>query len=537
MVDRAAVVLALLAPVLVLATYQGMLTAGLVPLAVFGPIYAAARYASGEASQARTESARLTAAATVGAALALVPALAFLDVDPTTVPARLTGLGLGLTAAGAGTLAGLAATPPPRRLSRDEKRRWTLVEMLDHEHARGLVTLFLVAVPAAIGIGLLREAALFGTGTDTTGLPGALFGDRVLGGRLVLPNPTSNLVVALPLSLAPLAIGFLTSPRRATPLALGGLGVLAITPLAIAFDLPVETSGGALVPLPLRVTPGFDALAALAPVGAGIVLGAGLVHGARHVRQTQLLRRALWAASAALVVLLLDGLLPAVVLLIGIACAALVVSWRARQAPLGTALVLGAVTGTVAGMLGSVGTGLALGTVVGIVAGSAALAATASRNLVLPEEAVRSPRTLAYLLIGISLGGAIVWAGASALAAGDAPFTAPHARGLVSALEALITSRGDLLLVWGLAAGGLIQWSLGRGALVGLGFLIGPGAALMVFLGSMLRALWENLLLDRAREGFVMRGELGYELMRAHVVVVAVLAGEAVAVAIGPLIG
>jgi len=94
-----------------------------------------------------------------------------------------------------------------------------------------------------------------------------------------------------------------------------------------------------------------------------------------------------------------------------------------------------------------------------------------------------------------------------------------------------------LLLLWGLAAGALAQWGLGRGALVGLGFLVGPGVGLLVLLGALARAAWEHQLLDRAREGFVMRGEFGYELLRVHVLVIAVLAGEALAVAIGPAIG
>lgn len=536
MVDRAAVALALLAPIPVLAAYQGMLTAGLLPLALFGPVYAAARYASGDTSEARTESARLAAAASLGGALALVPALLFLRQGLAPIPARLAGVGLGVTAAGLGALAGLATTPEPRPLTTEERRRWTLVETLDRPHARGLVLLLLVTVPAAIGLGLLREAPLFAGGPGPGTLPDALLGDAAVGGSLVLPDPTASVVLTIPLSLAPLALGFLTSPRQAVPIAAGGIGLVALMPLAIAFGLPVETVDGSLVPLPLRSMPGVDAIEALAPLGAGLLLGAGAVHVGRHVAKTRLVRRSLWAATGALVVFLLDGLLPASLLLVGVLVAALVVSWRTRRAPLGGALAVGALLGLGVGATGAAAEGMALGALTGIVAGGAAITSSTARSLLLPEESVRSPRTLVYLLIGLSLGGAVAWAAGTTLASGSSPFAAPHARGLAAALEALVTSRGDLLVLWGLAAGVLIQLNVDRGILVGLGFLAGPGVALMILFGSLLRAAWESRLLERAREGFVMRGELGYELLRIHVIVIAILAGEAVAVALGPLL-
>lgn len=535
-VDRVAVGMALLAPVAVLAAYQGMVTAGLVPLALFGPSYVVARAFSSDPERARVEGARVTAAASLGVALALVPALDILQGGTTLIPSRLMGLSVGLSAAGLGTLAGLATAPAPRELSPTEKRRWTLVRAVDRSHARGLLVLLAVALPAATLLGLLREAPIFAQGPGLSTLPDVLFGARAVGGRLVLPNAEASIALAIPLSLAPVAIGFLASPREATPIALGGIAVLAVTPVAIQLGIPVEAPSGGSVPLDLHPTPGVGALVALAPAGAGLLLGAGCVYVGERFAETRVVRRGLWAAVGALVAFGFVGLVPALALLLGIGLASLALSWRTHRAPLGAALAVGAVVGFLAGALGPTGEGMIVGTLVGIVAGGAVVAANTSRTLLLPQESVRSPRTLVYFLVMASLGGALTWL-ASAHAPGvEGAFALPHARSLAAAIEALITSQGDLILVWGVVAGGLIQWQVGRGALFALGFLVGPGVALLVLVGSLLRALWEGALLDRARDGFVMRGEMGYELLRAHVLVVAVLAGEAIAVALGPLI-
>ncbi len=199
---------------------------------------------------------------------------------------------------------------------------------------------------------------------------------------------------------------------------------------------------------------------------------------------------------------------------------------------MGVALGVGAVFGLVFGNVGAVPEGLAIGALVGIVVGGAVVSEKAARVLLLPSESLRSPATLMYVLAGLAVGGALTWGVSQAVAGGQAPFRAPHAIGLASALEALLTGRGDVLLVWGVVAGAGVQWGLGRGALVGVGFLIGPGVALLLLVGSVSRAAWESALLAKAREGFVMRGELGYGLVRAHALVVAVLAGEALAVAV-----
>lgn len=534
--DRAPLVLAFLVPLPALAVYQGLLTAGLLPLALFGPVYALARIVCQDPSKARTESVRLTAAATVGAALALVPALLFLRFSPSSLPLPLTGIGVGLTAAGVGTLAGLSAAPPPRRLSREEKRRWTLVETLNLDQARGLGLLFLSAVPLVVGLVLLREAPVFAVGREAGTLPEALFGEHVIDGWLVFPHEASTWLIAIPLSLAPLAVGFLTSPPQATPIAAGGLLAAIAAPMAVVADIATTTAGSTL-PLSLHPTPGYRAFTAIAPAGAGLILGAGVAYVGPTLGDTSWTRRALWAAVGALVVLLLQGLLPALLIATGVLAAAVAVTWRTRRAPLGAALAIGAAVGTAVGLVGSMGYGLAFGSVVGIVAGGAVVAAKGARTLLVPEESVRSPITLGYLLVALAVGGSIAWIAAGPVAAGNVPVPAPHARALAAALEALLTSRGDLLLVWGLIAGGLIQWSLGRGALVGVGFLAGPGIGLLVLLGALLRAGFERLLLDRAREGFVMRGELGYELLRVHALVGAVLAAEAIGIAMGPMIG
>lgn len=534
--DRAALASILLAPVAALAAYQGLVTAGLLPLALFGPLYAVARVTCRTTSRARLESVRLAAVATLGAGLALIPALVFLRDGQPPEPARAAGLGLGLAAAALGTLAGLATAPPPRPLSREDKRRWAIVETLEATHARGLTLLLAAALPLAFGLALLREAPIFAVGSEAGTLPEALLGSLAVDGWLVLPGEAAGWVLAVPLSLAPLAVGFLTSPRQAAPVAGGGLLAALAAPLAVRAQLPAVVAGE-LRPLDLHPSPGLAAQEVLAPAGAGLVLGAGLAYVGKRALDARFHGHALWALAGAAAGLLLGGLLPAALLAAGVLAAAAVVTLRTERAPLGAALTLGTLVGAVLALAGPTAVGTALGAVVGIVAGGAAVAARGARTLVVDQESVRDPSTLLYMLVATLVAGAVAWAGAVTLGARATAFSAPHARTLAATLEAIVTSRGDLLLLWGLAAGALAQWGLGRGALVGLGFLVGPGVGLLVLLGALARAAWEHQLLDRAREGFVMRGEFGYELLRVHVLVIAVLAGEALAVAIGPAIG
>ncbi len=526
--------LGLLTPVAVLIAFQGMVTAGLLPLAIFGPFYVIARAMVPLPGEARTEGARMVVVASLGGGLALAAALLFLGPS-----SGLDGLSAGLfiVSAGLGGLAGLASAPPSRGLTSEEERRWTIVQAINRDHGRGLAMLFLAALPAAVLLGLLREAPLFlGPDGGLHGLPEALFGELAHQGYLLLPDPGWSLALALPLSLAPLALGFLTPQRSSLAVGIGGLVLLLMVPVAVHFDLPVITPAGDAIPLGLHARPALDALPILAPAGAGALLGAGLAWLSRQGRPGSPADAVGWALAGAAVAALLQGIVPAIGIVVGLAVAAVLLAWRRGQAPLGAALAIGAVLGFVLSLVIDQATALLLGSLVGIVAGSAVVSGEATRSLPLPQGAVRSLRTLSYAVVALVVGGALAYLASRPIAAEVSPFEAPHARALASGLSALVGGDYVTFLVWGLIAGVLVELVTGRGAMVALGFLAGPGIALMVVLGSLGRSLWERYLFNRARKGWVMRGEMGYELLRAHVLAGAVLAGEAITLAVTGLL-
>jgi len=522
--------LALATALAALALFQGMVTAGLVPLAVFGPAYALARSLE-PGDEARRHAARVVVAASAGVGLALLPAVGMADGIPRPDWARA---GLTVVAAGTGALAAIAATPKPPT-DRHEDRRWSFIHALEQRHARGLALLAGVAVPAGTLVALLREAPIARLGEVARTLPEAVFGAYALQGAIVLPDPSATVAVAIPLSVAPIALGFLTSPKRSAPLALGGLAVLALAPVAVYFEVPVRASTGAWVPVSVVGTPGLAALEALAPSALGLLVGGGAVTVARRRRFSPRALRATWAGTGALLAIPIWGWLSGLVLALTLAASALVVAVTTRRAQLGLALLVGAGLGGLAHLFLPIAASWALGVLVGVGAGSAGATYASSISIEAPGGGLRSPWTLAYLLVAVAAVGLLVAVAPDIV--GSTPFPAPHARGLHAGLAALVEGRSLLLIVWGLAAGGLVQAFVGRGAWIGLGALAGPGVAGLVLVGSLLRALWEKGLLDRAREGYVMRGQLGYELLRVHVLVAAVLAGEALAIAIAAVLG
>lgn len=514
-----------------LALLQGMLTAGLVPLAVFGPVYALARTAGDGAGPSRRRAARVTVAATAGLGAAFLPALGL--AESVTAPPWLT-LGVVLVTVGTGALAGFAATPTEREPTGRERQRWSFVNAMADRHARGLTSLAGVAVLGGTLIALLREAPIARLGGQARTLPEAVFGAHAVGGALALPGPEAAVAVAIPLSLAPLALGFLTSPKRSAPLALGGLAVPLLAPLVLYLDVPVQAATGAWVPITVLERPGLAVADALAPSAAGLLVGAGVVYAVRRGRFDPRASRAAWALAAALLAAPLWGLLPGALVLSSVLAAAGIVAVASGRAPFGLAVALGGLAGSLAGVVFDVPTGWAVGVLLAAAAGSAAGTYAASRSIQLPGGGLRSPWTLVYVLAAVG-GVGVLFALAPDLAGGSLAFPAPHARGLGAALAAGLGSRGLPLLAWGLVAGAVVEAIAGRGAWIALGALAGPGVAGLVLAGSLLRALWENGLLERAREGYVMRGQLGYELVRVHVLVTGVLAGEALAVGIAAI--
>lgn len=524
------VILGLLTPVAVLIAFQGMVTAGLLPLAVFGPFYVIARALAPLPGEARTEGARMVVIASLGGGLALATTLLFLD--PPSGLDHVSG-GLFIVSAGLGGLAGLATAPRSRGLTPEEERRWTIVQAINREHGRGLALLFLAALPAAVLLGLLREAPLFlGPDGGMHGLPEALFGGLAHQGYLLLPGPGWSMAVALPISLAPLALGFLTPQRSSLAVGLGGLALLVMLPVAVGFDLPVLTASGNAIPLSLHARPALAALPILAPAGAGALLGAGVAWLAQTGRPGSLADAVGWVLAGAAVAALLQGLVPAIGLVVGIAVAAILLGWRTGQAPLGAALAVGAILGVVLSLVTGRASAILIGALVGIVAGSAVISGEATRSLPLPQGAVRSLRTLSYAVVALIAGGLLAYLASRPITAELSPFEAPHARALSSGLVALVDGDYVGFLLWGLVAGVVVEVLTGRGAMAALGFLAGPGVALLVVLGSLGRSLWERYLFNRARKGWVMRGEMGYELLRAHVLAGAVLAGEAITLAV-----
>jgi len=512
------------------AILQGMLTAGLVPLAVFGPAYALARSLDDHGGRARRQAARVTVAASAAIGLAFLPALA-----PAGLPApSWSTLGAALTAAGAGTLAGFAAadhTAPSR-----QRQRWSFIHAMQARHARGLAVLAGVATLAGTLVALLREAPIARLGETARTLPEAVFGELAVAGALVLPDPTASFAIAFPLSLAPLAIGFLTSPERSAPFAAGGAAIALLAPLVVWLDVPVRAATGAWVPVSVLDEPGLAVVDALAPSATGLLVAAGLVYAIRHHAIDCRATRAGWALVAALVTAIVWGLVPALTVALGIAAAALLAYLATDRAPFGLAITLGALLGGLTQFAFPLPTSWTMGALAGAAAGAAAGTHAATRSIEVPDGELRSPTTLTALLLAlVGLGLLVVLAGDIAPALG--PFPAPHARGLEAGLAALIEGEGALLLAWGLVAGAVVEATTGQGAWVGLGALAGPGIAVLVLAGSLLRALWEKGLLDRAREGYVMRGQLGYELVRVHVLVAGVLAGETIAMAIAAAIG
>lgn len=527
-------ILGLLTPVAVLMTFQGMVTAGLLPLAVFGPFYVIARALAPLPGEARTEGARMVVVASLGGGMALATALLFLS-PPSGMDE--VSAGLFIVSAGLGGLAGLATAPPSRGLTPEEERRWTIVQAIDRDHGRGLAMLFLAALPAAVLLGLLREAPLFvGADGGLHGLPEALFGELAHQGYLLLPDPGWSLALALPLSLAPLALGFLTPQRSSLAIGAGGLALLLMVPVAVFFDLPVLTPSGDAIPLSLHARPALEAFTILAPAGAGALLGAGVVWLGRQGRPGSPARTVGWVLGGAALASLLHGLVPAVGLVAGLAAAAILLAWRTGQAPLGAALAAGALLGLALSLVTGRATALLVGALTGVVAGSAVISGETTRSLPLPQGSVRSLRTVGYAVVALVVGGLLAYLASRPITAELSPFESPHARALSSALAALIDGDYVALLIWGVVAGLVVEMVTGRGAMVALGFLAGPGVALLVVVGSLGRSLLERYLFNRARKGWVMRGEMGYELLRAHVLAGAVLAGEAITLAVTGLL-
>lgn len=520
-------------PIAALALFQGMVTVGLVPLAVFAPAYALAHSMGTSSSRARREAARVAIAGTAGIGLALLPAL---SMGGRQSPPWITW-SLTVVAAGTGALAALACAPATEKRTLDDEQRWAFVQAMDDRHARGLALLALVALAAGTLVALLREAKIVPVEAPELTLPQALFGSHLVGGSVVLPEPTATVAVAVPLSLAPLALGFLTSPKRAAPLALGGLAVLPLAPLVSMLDVPVQASTGAWVPLSILEHPGLGAVRALAPAAAGLLVGAALVHAASRFRSRPQALRAFWALGALLVTLLVAGLVPALAIAAAALATGLVLALAADRAPLGLAVLFGAAIGGIVHVVAGMPSSVAAGALVGVTAGSAAATYGASRAIDVPGEVLRSPWMLAYAIVAVlSVGLAYRYVGPG-LAGGMFPFPVPHARALSAGLAGLLDGQGGLLVVWGLVAGGLIELLVGSGAWLAVGVLAGPGVAVLVLVGSLLRAAWEKGLLDRAREGYVMRGQLGYELLRVHVLVVGVLAGEGLAMILSVVLG
>lgn len=531
---RLAIALAITTPLAALVLFQGMITAGLVPLAVFGPVYAISRSGGAHGERARRQAARVTVAASAGVGMAFLPAALG---TPVAQPAAWASLGVALVAAGAGALAAQAGAPAGRGMGRRDRKRWAFVDAMRDRHALGLALLGLVALPSATLVGILREAEIARLDGVGATLPDAVFGAHAVEGTLVLPDPTSTIVLAIPLSLAPLALGFLTSPKRAAPFAAGGLAVLLLAPLVVAFDVPLRADTGAWVPISILDRPGLAVVEALAPGSAGLLAGAALTYALKRHRLDPRAVRAFWAIGAALVTIPLWGLLGATIVAGGVLASALTLVLAGERAPFGFAVVLGAGAGGLLSMVLSIPDGWATGALVGAAVGSAAATYAAADSLASEGDSLRSPWTLAYVLAALLAVGLVYALVGGSLVDGSLPFPTPHARALGAGLAAIIEGQGVLLVLWGLLAGALIEAVLGVGAWIAVGALAGPGIALLVLAGSLLRALWEKGLLARAREGYVMKGQMGYELLRTHVLVASVLAGEALAIVIAAAVG
>ena len=532
------VLLLVLAPIAVLAAFQGMVTAGLLPLAIFGPFYAIGRALLPTGEVARREGARVLLVASLGGAFALLPALVFLrsGTGAATMGEHVTA-GLFALGAGLGGLLALATSPTtPERPRPEQVRQWTLVEALTPEHGRALTGLFAAALPAAVLVAALREAALFGGPTGAS-LPEALLGAHTAQGFLLIPGPDWPVLLAIPLSLAPLALGFLTSPRQSLPILYGGVAMLVLTPVVILLDFPVVTVEGTVHPLSLSTVPALDATVVLAPAGAGLLLGAGLAALSAERAALPPAGKLVWLLPGVFLGAALYGWLPGLALAGAVLAAGALLQLQGAFAHQGVALLSGVVLGGLASLAGTGVQAALVGVVVGAVGMAAVTARGALTTVTFPPGATRSPRTLAALLVGAVVGGGLLYLAARPIGEATAPFQAPHARVLAAALTALTGGQGLWILFWGFLAGLVLQRLTGRIALVAVGFLAGPGIALLVVLGSLARSWWEHHLLEQAKQGWFLQGEVGFRLLRVHALVVAVLAGEAIALSLVGWVG
>ncbi|MDX1611246.1 MAG: hypothetical protein R3185_02670, partial [Candidatus Thermoplasmatota archaeon] len=364
------VLLLVLAPIAVLAAFQGMVTAGLLPLAIFGPFYAIGRALLPTGEVARREGARVLLVASLGGAFALLPALVFLrsGTGAATMGEHVTA-GLFALGAGLGGLLALATSPTtPERPRPEQVRQWTLVEALTPEHGRALTGLFAAALPAAVLVAALREAALFGGPTGAS-LPEALLGAHTAQGFLLIPGPDWPVLLAIPLSLAPLALGFLTSPRQSLPILYGGVAMLVLTPVVILLDFPVVTVEGTVHPLSLSTVPALDATVVLAPAGAGLA--------ALSAERAALppAGKLVWLLPGVFLGAALYGWLPGLALAGAVLAAGALLQLQGAFAHQGVALLSGVVLG---GLASLAGTGLQAA-LVGVVVGAVGIAAVTAR--------------------------------------------------------------------------------------------------------------------------------------------------------------
>jgi hypothetical protein len=526
--QRTHVVLAIFAPIAAIAILHGTLAAGLVPLAALAPTYALARTLTTPQANVRALTAGLLVAATIGIGLAMLPAFAWaLDGQP----APGFGLGLQLAAAGTGTLAGIAAARDDATPQPSHRGSWTMVRLLEPSHARGLVALLAVGMAAGALVVGLRELPLVPGANGARSLAASLFGDNLVAGNLVLPDAHSKVALAIPLTLAPLALGTLTSIRRSGPMLVGGAAALGLGVLVRYLDVPVEDPAGNLVPIDVLANPGLASLRALAPAGAGILVGASLVFLARQATWHQPAQCVAWTLGAAIVTLAGAGPVPAIALATGLLVASLTCAYATQSAPLGAAIAAAGLLGWLASTLVPTGTALAFGATVAVTAIAAAAASSTLNSLPLDLDDVRTASTLTYTLTALAGAGLVAAVLTPLVTQASAPLPAPHALATATGLEALVEGQSLLLLAWGVVAGLVLEFAIGQAAWAAIGVLAGPGVALAVFLGSIARSLFERTLLDSAREGFVTRGELGYALLRLHVTVLGLLAGEALATA------
>jgi hypothetical protein len=409
----------------------------------------------------------------------------------------------------------------------ERQGRWAMVSALDRAHARGLLGVLAVGILASAVVVVLRQAPVVPDGAQSQSLAEAAFGPWLFDGYLVVPGTESLVALVIPLTLAPLALGTLTSIRRSGPMAVGGLAALVLAGVVAWLDGPA----GRLVPVSVLEAPGLASMQALYPAGAGILVGASLVYVGRQSRWRRPAIEVGYALGAGLVAFALAGWLPAAALLLGVVVAAIVCAYTTHSAPLGAVLLLTAAAGWGLSHLVDPNAALAIAGIAAVTAIAAATCTATLASLPVPLDDVRTPATLAYVLVGLAGAGLVAVLVLAPVQTGTVPFPAPHAQALAASLEAVFEGQGLLLVAWGIAAGVALEALVGQAGWVALGVLAGPGVALFVLAGSLGRALLEQNLLDNAREGFVTRGELGYTLLRLHVLVVGLLVGEGLAVA------